>query len=621
MSKYLSIEDWQGGKTVNGAISYEEHQFLKEKVAALEHANRLLTEQFNHAPDGMIIFNREGNITAGNSAFCKHINIDSNLLIGMPLKSLIPKKYQFKLVKIWALLEEKGSARGILPIAYDEKLTYFEINTSQLPVGQDQYISIMRDVTEKQIIEKKIRKNEDLYQDLFEEALDGIIFWNGCGIVTRANQAACKIFECPLENLLGRKLTDFVYSKDDHFHKTMDLLKKTGAIRDELCFLMPNGQKKLLEFTSKLHIDGSNITIVRNASERHRMEKELRESELKFRKIFEGALEGIILWNNHFEIIDINQTGQNMLGISRQEIVGKSLTELLTECRLSRQEQVEHMDTLLQQGQLNGVVQIRIKKETKKHIEFSTKSNLMSGLNLIVFKDITEKLEMEEQLRKSDTLTVIGELAAGIAHEIRNPMTALKGFIQLLQGNMKDEHEMYFQVITSELQRIDSIINEFLILAKPQAVKFIESDVTRIVKETVELLTAQAVLHNVQFKTYYQDKLPLLFCEPNQLKKVFINIIKNAIEVMPKGGYITVSVKRAAGDKIHIYVQDEGPGIPEEKLKKLGEPFYTTKERGTGLGLMVSYKIIEEHQGSIEVESQLGKGTIFHIFLPLKKAG
>ncbi|PLR76119.1 PAS domain-containing sensor histidine kinase [Bacillus sp. V3-13] len=569
----------------------------------------------------MIIFNREGIIAAGNSAFCRHLNMDSSSVIGMSLKALIPKKYQFKLVKIWALLDEKGSARGILPIAHNEKLTYFEINTSPLPGGKDQYISIMRDVTEKQIIEKKIRKNEDLYQDLFEEALDGIIFWNGCGVVTRANRAACKIFECPLEQLLGTNITDFVYSKDDHYYKIMDLLKKTGAIRDELLFLMPNGQKKLLEFTSKLHIDGSNLTIVRNVSERHRMERELRESELKFRKIFEGALEGIILWNNHFEIVDINQTGQNMLGFSRQEIIGKSLTELLTECRLSREEQHKHMDTLLEHGQLNGVVQIRLKKGTKKHLEFSTKSNLMSGLNLTVFKDITEKLEMEEQLRKSDTLTVIGELAAGIAHEIRNPMTALKGFIQLLQSNMKDEHAMYFQVITTELQRIDSIINEFLILAKPQAVKFIESDVTRIVKETVELLTAQAVLHNVQFKTYYQDKLPLLFCEPNQLKKVFINIIKNAIEVMPKGGYITVSVERAAGDKIHVYVQDEGPGIPEEKLKKLGEPFYTTKERGTGLGLMVSYKIIEEHQGSIEVESHPGTGTIFHIYLPLKKAG
>jgi two-component system, sporulation sensor kinase E len=100
------------------------------------------------------------------------------------------------------------------------------------------------------------------------------------------------------------------------------------------------------------------------------------------------------------------------------------------------------------------------------------------------------------------------------------------------------------------------------------------------------------------------------------MKKVFINIIKNAIEVMPKGGYITVSLQACRDNKIKVSIRDEGSGIPGHKIKKLGEPFYTTKERGTGLGLMVTYKIIEEHKGTIEVESKLGKGTVFHIYLP-----
>ncbi|MEH7572893.1 ATP-binding protein, partial [Cytobacillus firmus] len=160
-------------------------------------------------------------------------------------------------------------------------------------------------------------------------------------------------------------------------------------------------------------------------------------------------------------------------------------------------------------------------------------------------------------------------------------------------------------------------INEFLILAKPQAVKFVELDISQIMKETVDLLSAQAVLHNVQFRTYYEQNLPKVFCESNQMKKVFINIIKNAIEVMPKGGYITVSIQKVSDHKVHISIKDEGTGIPAHKIKKLGEPFYTTKERGTGLGLMVTYKIIEEHKGTIEVESKMGEGTVFHIYLPL----
>ncbi|WP_233434955.1 ATP-binding protein [Mesobacillus jeotgali] len=279
----------------------------------------------------------------------------------------------------------------------------------------------------------------------------------------------------------------------------------------------------------------------------------------------------------------------------------------------------EKVQALLRKGRLDGRITIPYGEGKMKHFEYTVKHQLVDSLNLIVFRNITEKIEMEAQLHKSDTLNMLGELAAGIAHEIRNPMTALKGFIQLLENSTGDAYSLYFQVIKTELQRIDSIINEFLILAKPQSIKYENTDIAKIMNETAALLTAQAVLHDVQIKTLYADDLPELLCEPNQLKKVFINIIKNAIEVMPKGGLVSVMVNQAPGNRIHICIQDEGEGIPAEKIKKLGEPFYTTKERGTGLGLMVSFKIIEEHGGTIEIESKVGDGTIFHIYLPITR--
>lgn len=224
---------------------------------------------------------------------------------------------------------------------------------------------------------------------------------------------------------------------------------------------------------------------------------------------------------------------------------------------------------------------------------------------------------MEERLRKSDTLNVVGQLAAGIAHEIRNPMTALKGFIQLLQGSMSHESEtyhMYFEVIMSELKRIESIITEFLVLAKPQATHYEKNDVAKVMQETVDLLSVQATMHNIQIEATYEP-VPPVYCDSKQLKQVFINMLKNAIEVMPKGGTITVSVQHV-DEGVRIAIRDQGCGIPKEKIKKIGEPFYTTKERGTGLGLMVSYKIIEEHRGRIDIESEVGVGTTFYITLP-----
>ncbi|WP_232233851.1 PAS domain-containing sensor histidine kinase [Bacillus sp. J33] len=610
----------------------QEIKQLYARIESLEKENKALAEMFGNdslstnifsqSKDGILIFDHSDKIVDANPAFCDSMNVDKEELMGLYLSDIVPVNKHFKLDRQREILKIKESVRGILPISNGKKVAEFDFTTSILNKS-GLYMCVLRDVTSKRLLEKKVKKNEELYTDLFIEALDGIIFWRGSGKVINANEAACRIFECTHDELLNRRVGDFVYEKNQRYRRIVKELYSKGGIRDELVFLMPNGQIKSLEFTVKLNsVDGYHMTIFRNVSERHRMEQELRESELKFRRIFEGALEGILLWNDQYQLVDINPSGQRMLQMSKDELIGLSLHSILNDCNITDDELKQQISSIQNDGHSGGTLSITLKSGRKKYFEFSNKLNVFSNISMTTFKDITEKLDMEEQLRKSDTLNVIGELAAGIAHEIRNPMTALKGFIQLLEDSIEEDHTMYFNVITTELSRIDSIINEFLILAKPQAVKFIEKDIIQIMKETVDLLSAQAVLHNVQFRTYYENDLPLVFCEPNQMKKVFINIIKNAIEVMPKGGYITISLQKCSGNKIQISIRDEGTGIPNHKIKKLGEPFYTTKERGTGLGLMVTYKIIEEHKGTIEVESKLGKGTVFHIYLPyIKKAG
>jgi two-component system, sporulation sensor kinase E len=463
----------------------------------------------------------------------------------------------------------------------------------------------------------KLKQSKELFRGLFEEAIDGIVFWDADGNVLMANQSALNIFECSSEDFLERKLWDFVFEKDDYFKTLVKKCVENGAIRDELLFLMPNGQLKQLEFTTKMQfVDGSNMTIFRNASERYKMEIDLRESEERFRKVFEGTLDGMVLWNRDYEIIDINPVAALFLKAKRNELLGKDIRLFIDE---KVKEELElHIEELERLGTADLLLPVPSENGTK-HYEFSSKGNVTSNLNLTVIRNVTEKIGLQEQLQKSDTLNVVGELAAGIAHEIRNPMTALKGFIQLLETSMKEDHSMYFKVITSELRRIESTITEFLILAKPQAIQFKNHDMRKVMSETLELLNGQALMHNIQFCCQFEDELPTVFCEPNQMKQVFINIIKNAIEVMPSGGVVTIKIDNKPKEYIHIIIEDEGEGIPEKKIKRLGEPFYTTKNRGTGLGLMVSYKIIKEHKGKVEVESEVGVGTKFHIYIPIKR--
>ncbi len=231
-------------------------------------------------------------------------------------------------------------------------------------------------------------------------------------------------------------------------------------------------------------------------------------------------------------------------------------------------------------------------------------------------EDITVRKNTEELLRKSEMLSAVGELAAGIAHEIRNPLTALKGFIQLMQAE-GNGNQTYLSIMLSEFGRIELIINELLLLSKPHALSFKSTDVMQIMNHVLILIETQALLNNVAIKPVLDDSIREIVCVENQIKQVLINIMKNAIEAMPNGGKVTVTAKKHNHEFILIRIQDNGPGIPEHAVPRLGEPFYTTKETGTGLGLMVSFKIIENHNGQMLIASGEGEGTTVDIYLPI----
>ncbi|MCQ6562482.1 ATP-binding protein [Paenibacillus mendelii] len=232
----------------------------------------------------------------------------------------------------------------------------------------------------------------------------------------------------------------------------------------------------------------------------------------------------------------------------------------------------------------------------------------------VIIRDISERKKNEELLINSEKLSVAGQLAAGIAHEIRNPLTSLKGFLQLIASG-RQNNKNYFDIMKSELTRIESIVSELLMLSKPQIYELSYRDLRHVMRETVTLLEAQALLHSIELDIQYGEEALWVHGVENQLKQVFINVLKNAIEAMGDGGSIQIVCVREGGDVI-VRIQDYGPGIPREQMAKIGQPFYTTKDKGTGLGLMVSYKIVDNHQGNVSVNSTLGSGTTFEISLP-----
>jgi PAS domain S-box-containing protein len=239
---------------------------------------------------------------------------------------------------------------------------------------------------------------------------------------------------------------------------------------------------------------------------------------------------------------------------------------------------------------------------------------------LAIRNDITEKKKSEEMLHRQDKLAAVGQLAAGVAHEIRNPLTSMKGYAEFLQMDEQDpQRQEFLEIILDEIDRVNNIVEEFMVLAKPKAVELEEKNIIPIVQNVVSMLKFEARKRNVKLEFDADEDIVQIECDEHRLKQVFLNFIKNGIEAMPDGGDLRVTTE-VQDENVLISIKDTGVGIPPDTLKKIGEPFYTTKKNGNGLGLMVSFKIIESHNGKVYIESEQNKGTTFKILLPAKIA-
>jgi len=233
---------------------------------------------------------------------------------------------------------------------------------------------------------------------------------------------------------------------------------------------------------------------------------------------------------------------------------------------------------------------------------------------VVIGRDITALKETESMLRQSEKMSVLGELAAGIAHEIRNPLTTIKGFMQMSQEKTikLDQH---IDVLVDEIDRINTIVNELLVIAKPTDVIFSKKNINTIVSEVVQLLSIEASLQSTQLNIIELNQFDT-YCNDSKLKQVFMNIIKNALEAITTEGEVNITIHDKNEDYFAIKFEDNGCGIEESRLKHIGEPFYSVKEKGIGLGMTVCFRIIESHKGSIHIKSQVNVGTSVEVLLP-----
>ncbi len=247
-----------------------------------------------------------------------------------------------------------------------------------------------------------------------------------------------------------------------------------------------------------------------------------------------------------------------------------------------------------------------------------SESREATGL-IITFQDLTEIRSMEESVRRKDRLAAVGRVAAGLAHEIRNPLGAMRGAIQVLESSTKPEsmQASLMEIILKESDRLNDIITNFLGYARPAAGEFIETDIREAVMDTVTLLKhSPDVKDSHQITTDLGDFPSVISADPTQLKQIFWNLARNALQAMPNGGTLNVATEPLPNNRIRIRFDDTGHGMTPEQVEQLFEPFSNSTSGGTGLGLSIVYQIVKDHNGAINVRSREGKGTVITVELP-----
>ncbi|KXZ14743.1 PAS domain-containing sensor histidine kinase [Bacillus nakamurai] len=359
------------------------------------------------------------------------------------------------------------------------------------------------------------------------------------------------------------------------------------------------------------------LLLLIDISSRKKFQTILQKSRERYQLLIQNSIDTIAVIHND-KWVFMNESGISLFeAATYEDLIGKNVYDQLHPC---------NHDSV--RKRIQNIIERKTESEIIKQSWFTFKNRLIYTEMVcipttffgetavqVILRDISERKQTEELMLKSEKLSIAGQLAAGIAHEIRNPLTAIKGFLQLMKPTMEG-NEHYFEIVFSELSRIELILSELLMLAKPQqnAVKE-RVNLKKIISEVTALLETQANLKGIFIKAEFGQDSVYINGDQNQLKQVFINLIKNAVESMPDGG--TVHILMTEDEySVNVTIKDEGDGIPENVLKRIGEPFLTTKEKGTGLGLMVTFNLIKNHQGAIQVDSKPDKGTVFKISFP-----
>ncbi|WP_213023439.1 PAS domain S-box protein [Brevibacillus reuszeri] len=461
-----------------------------------------------------------------------------------------------------------------------------------------------------------LRKSEALARVISKTLKDTIVTFDEHGFILSANYAAEKMFGYTPEELIGESVAKLLpeLKRGDPCPLESSLIETEAVRRDSSVFPVEAQ-------IGDASIEDQNIYVcsIRDITERKQLEEERKQqlrndlhlSKERFRIIFESSPCLIsILSLEDGRYIDVNPGWLGFSGYEYSEIKGKAF-DILQMTAASDKEAAQGYSFDLQKPVHNAKISYVTKSGETREGLMSTKIIYIEGETCVLcfITDITERVRLESEMIRLDRLNLIGEMAAGIAHEIRNPMTTVRGFLQLSNHSPHNPLQ-YIDLMLNELDRANAIITEFLTLAKNKVNDKQIQDLNAIIESLFPLIQAEALLSDKYISLELGDCPPLAMDE-KEIRQMILNLALNGLEAMSAGGRLSIKT-HTENQKVVLEVRDQGTGIKPELIQKIGTPFFTTKETGTGLGLAICYSVADRHHAEIEVKTD-HTGTIFFV--------
>jgi PAS domain S-box-containing protein len=512
---------------------------------------------------------------------------------------------------------EQAHAEGLM-MAAQEARYYADRDAVRAAVGRNE--------AEEQLLISRLR-----LESIIESAMDAIITVDEEQRVVLFNRAAEQMFGCSTREAIGQPLDRFIPARYRDAHRqhvqtfgqsgvTTRMMGKLGAVVG----LRSNGEEFPIEAAiSHIAVEKRKYStvILRDITERERAVRLVRQSEERYRRLIAVSPYAILVSRGD-RIVFANDQAIKLFGaVKADEILGKALVDLFhPDHHIVIRERIHGLfEGSPQRAMLEGKIVTLGERAVDVECSAARFADEEGPAILVMLRDVSDQKRLLEQLRRTERIAELGTLASGMAHEIGTPMNVILGRAEYLMDRVTEEPiKKGLQTIITQVERITKVMNQLLSFARRKAPERRPLDLRRVMEDSTEIFQERLARNQIHVEMALTDSCPLVLADADQMSQVVINLIMNAVHAMPDGGALRVGLEPAQ-QMVELTIADTGHGMPKELVKKIFEPFFTTKEfgQGTGLGLTVVKGIIEEHQGSIVVESEEGKGTTIKVLLPL----